>query len=180
MRLRPGSVVRRQGPLVIRCVRGSDVRALHAHITELVREGAQILMQHVPTLAEERVFVREAVKGLGRKDIVLVAEWEGALAGVGSAHRGMEKAHATAHIAMLGLGVGTRFRRKGVGEALLKAAMQCAREQWGTRIFWLDVYRTNAPALRLYRKLGFRVTGSIPRGARVRGKLTDVLLMVKG
>ena len=181
MPLKPGTVIARRGQLVIRTVRASDVRPLHAHIAALVQERAQILMQHVPTLSEEKAFVRSALADLrSGKGILLVAEWEGEIAGVSGAHRAMVKAHATGHIAMLGIAVGSRFRRKGVGKALLREAMRLAREQWSTRVFWLDVYRTNAAARRLYRKMGFRVTGQIPNGARVRGKVTDVLLMVKG
>ncbi|HLD77733.1 MAG TPA: N-acetyltransferase [archaeon] len=180
MQLRPGQVVLRRGPLVVRAVKVGDVQPLHRHIKELVRERAQILLQHVPTLKEERAFVREKVANLGRMEIFLVAEWDGRVAGVGSAHRDMVKPHATARLAMLGLGVSPGFRRKGVGEALLRAAMRCARKEWGTRIFWLDVYRSNTAAQKLYRRLGFRVTGRVPRGAKVRGKITDVLLMVRG
>ncbi len=178
--MRPGQVIARRGPLVIRTVRASDARSLQAHINALVAERAPVLLQQRQSLQQEHAYVRGLLSGLGKKDIPLVAEWDGELAGSAGAHKASVQRHATQHTAMLGLAVGVRFRRRGVGEALLRAVMRCARRQWGTRIFWLDVYRSNKPAQRLYRKLGFRVTGSIPRGAKVRGKVTDVLMMMKG
>lgn len=49
-------------------------------------------------------------------------------------------------------------RGRGVGEALVRAAVEVARER-GRRRVMLDVGDHNTPAIRLYERLGFRPTG---------------------
>jgi ribosomal protein S18 acetylase RimI-like enzyme len=58
------------------------------------------------------------------------------------------------HRAQVALGVEAAFRRRGFGEALLRAAIAFARE---AGIAWIDlrVFAHNTPAFALYRKLGF-------------------------
>jgi ribosomal protein S18 acetylase RimI-like enzyme len=61
---------------------------------------------------------------------------------------------AALHRARVALGVEPGFRRRGYGEALLCAAVAFARD---AGLAWIDleVLAHNAPALALYRKLGF-------------------------
>jgi len=58
------------------------------------------------------------------------------------------------HRARVALGVEPTFQRRGFGEALLRAAIAFARE---SGLAWIDLWvlAHNAPALALYRKLGF-------------------------
>jgi len=65
---------------------------------------------------------------------------------------------AELHRACVALGVEPDFRRRGFGEALLRAAIAFAQE---AGLAWIDlrVLAHNAPALALYRKLGFVETG---------------------
>ncbi|MCU0693732.1 MAG: ribosomal protein S18-alanine N-acetyltransferase [Polyangiaceae bacterium] len=50
------------------------------------------------------------------------------------------------------------FRRYGVGRALMHRALAFARNR-SVRLLLLEVRRSNQPAIRLYRELGFHVTG---------------------
>lgn len=59
---------------------------------------------------------------------------------------------------ILRIAVGMPYRRKGIGEKLLTAAMKKASET-GARLFYLEVRESNQPAINLYRKLGFTETG---------------------
>ena len=52
------------------------------------------------------------------------------------------------------------YRRKGLAEALLKETFKKAFDD-GIKKIRLNVYADNAPAISLYLKLGFEVTGSI-------------------
>jgi ribosomal-protein-alanine N-acetyltransferase len=52
-----------------------------------------------------------------------------------------------------------RFRRKGVAEKLLSAAINTAKEKNLDKIF-LEVRETNAPAIKLYQKAGFNKVGT--------------------
>jgi [ribosomal protein S18]-alanine N-acetyltransferase len=61
-----------------------------------------------------------------------------------------------AHIATLA--THPDFRRKGIGERLMIAALVSARNEGATRVF-LEVRAGNAGALALYKKYGFVVAG---------------------
>jgi ribosomal protein S18 acetylase RimI-like enzyme len=84
---------------------------------------------------------------------------------------------SNAHVQQVqGLLVDPELRGRGVGRALLEAAMELARERGGRRI-WLRVLATNSPAQRLYAAAGFGVEGVL-RGEFHRGgvDVDDVLM----
>lgn len=58
---------------------------------------------------------------------------------------------------VLAVGTDARARRRGVGRALLDAAFREGRARGAVRAL-LEVARTNAPALALYRAFGFHVS----------------------
>lgn len=58
---------------------------------------------------------------------------------------------------MSNLAVSRSYRRKGIGELLIKEAERIARLQWGFNDCYLYVERRNAAAVKLYQKLGYRV-----------------------
>jgi ribosomal protein S18 acetylase RimI-like enzyme len=57
---------------------------------------------------------------------------------------------------MSNLAVGSKFRRKGIAEDLVKAAEELVRKEWGYEDCYLFVEKRNAPAVKLYRKLGYK------------------------
>ncbi|MBI5919867.1 MAG: ribosomal protein S18-alanine N-acetyltransferase [Nitrosomonadales bacterium] len=59
---------------------------------------------------------------------------------------------------LLTIGVAAAHQRRGLGEALLRAALRLADERGLSRIF-LEVRPSNAAALALYRKAGFLEVG---------------------
>ena len=59
---------------------------------------------------------------------------------------------------MFALDVGQAFRRKGVGTALVKAVEEIAAES-GLDEVNLEVESDNEDAIRLYRRLGYRICG---------------------
>ncbi|HEX9681017.1 MAG TPA: GNAT family N-acetyltransferase, partial [Anaerolineales bacterium] len=68
------------------------------------------------------------------------------------------------------------YRRKGIGERLLRAALECAADQ-GAELATLEVRASNDAALELYRKHAFEVVGRRPRYYRDNGE--DALLMTR-
>lgn len=58
---------------------------------------------------------------------------------------------------MSNLAVGKKFRRKGIAEDLVKATEELALKEWGFDECYLYVEKRNAPALKLYKKLGYKV-----------------------
>ncbi|MFC1723991.1 ribosomal protein S18-alanine N-acetyltransferase [candidate division KSB1 bacterium] len=51
------------------------------------------------------------------------------------------------------------FRRKGIGSYLLKLIIEKGREL-GANFFYLEVRKSNKPAINLYEKFGFKVIGT--------------------
>ncbi len=58
---------------------------------------------------------------------------------------------------MSNLAVGKKFRRKGLAEDLVTAAEELALKEWGYDECYLYVEKRNSPALKLYKKLGYKV-----------------------
>ncbi|MEM1620073.1 MAG: ribosomal protein S18-alanine N-acetyltransferase [Fervidicoccaceae archaeon] len=96
----------------------------------------------------------------------LVAEIEGKVVGyvmcrveVGFGHLNkvpMRRGH------VISLAVAERYRRLGIGTALMKEAIEALKNVYKAREVYLEVRVSNKPAISLYEKLGFEVTRRIP------------------
>jgi ribosomal-protein-alanine N-acetyltransferase len=86
----------------------------------------------------------------------LAAEADGALAG----YAGMQTVLDEGYIG--NLAVAPRFRRKGLGRRLLEGLLREAKRR-SLSFLTLEVRVSNAPAVALYRALGFAVEGTRPR-----------------
>lgn len=97
----------------------------------------------------------------------------GELVGYGRLDRGRGEA---AGLGVVALTVLEAYRRKGLGEALLRRLLGAAVAA-GMRQVWLSVRPDNLPALRLYEKLGFVRDAKRPSGRwAIPGELTMVWL----
>lgn len=77
-------------------------------------------------------------------------------------------------VAMIGnVGVGRRWRRRGVGGALMVAAAGVAA-RWGEAVAYLVVEEANAGAIACYMAGGWSVVGSRGRGVVMRKRVRDV------
>jgi RimJ/RimL family protein N-acetyltransferase len=83
---------------------------------------------------------------------------------------------ASRHVADLGLMVAASHRRRGVGTALLDAAVGWARES-GVRKLELHVFPHNEAAISLYEKYGFRREGYRHAHYRREDGYVDAILM---
>ena len=83
----------------------------------------------------------------------------------------------TEHRCLLGMGVQRRFRRRGLGAALLDYALSWARSMASLEWVDLHVLATNETAIRLYLRTGFVKTGEVPDMFRFDGlTLTDITM----
>jgi RimJ/RimL family protein N-acetyltransferase len=123
-------------------------------------------------VAEERRYLR-AVRRFPHA-AVFVAEGPNGIVGRLSVAR--DDHPASAHVADLGLMVAAGHRRRGIGQALLEAAVDWARDA-EVRKLELHVFPHNGPAIALYEKFGFEREG-YRRGHYRRGSgYVDAILM---
>lgn len=108
----------------------------------------------------------------------LLAEVEGELAGVAIVY-GVGPQNRLRHRCSVDITLYKKFCGVGVGTLLLGELLSAAKAA-GYEQAELDVASSNAPAVALYRKLGFQAVGTIPRAVKYRdGSYADFLLMAK-
>ena len=83
------------------------------------------------------------------------------------------------HAALLGVSVRAGWRDRGVGSALLAAALDWARATGVVTRIELSVYAENARAIHLYEKFGFAIEGRRRDAVRHSGRLVDDLVMAR-
>jgi ribosomal protein S18 acetylase RimI-like enzyme len=122
---------------------------------------------HAPVEPRDRPFDTEGV---------LVCVLDGELAGYVKLGR-LWPDVSVAHVREIkGLAVDTRFQRRGLGRALVAAAIERARAE-GARKLTLRVLGHNAPARRLYAACGFEVEGVLHDLFLLEGRYVDDVLM---
>ena len=82
------------------------------------------------------------------------------------------------HVATLGMAVERSLRGRGIGSALMVAALRWARSA-GVEKVTLEVYPTNEAAVALYRKFGFAEEGQLIRQSLKSYGYEDELIMSK-
>ncbi|MBA3660945.1 MAG: GNAT family N-acetyltransferase [Gammaproteobacteria bacterium] len=134
-----------------------------AALDSVARERQYLAFLEGPSEAKARAFVLENLQGYWPHFIALC---EGKVVGwcdITALHRPV-----FAHAGTLGLGVIAPYRGRGIGEALMRAALNQAQSKGLTRIE-LTVRENNVRAIKLYKKLGFVVEG-LHRNALCIGK----------
>lgn len=119
----------------------------------------------------------QAILAECRADPPLRAAWT-ALAGgepVGHIELGYRRAEATARLGRVG--IAPEHRGRGLGIALVSAALDAAWALDWVRRADLRVYTFNAPALATYRRLGFATTDTGPEIRPVDGDTWEVSTM---
>ncbi len=83
------------------------------------------------------------------------------------------------HAARLGMSVRDDWQGKGVGSALMQAAVDMADKWLNIMRLELEVYTDNDPAVRLYKKYGFVTEGTLKCFAFRDGRYADVYYMAR-
>ena len=160
--------------LVVRKARPADAAALVELAEAVAAEPEEWLVAEGSwsSANEERRYLRTLARY--PHAAVLVAEADGRVVARLSIAR--DPHPASAHVADLGLMVAADHRRRGIGTALLDAAVAWARDA-SVRKLELHVFPHNEPALSLYERYGFRTEG-VRNGHYRRGeRFLDAVLM---
>jgi ribosomal protein S18 acetylase RimI-like enzyme len=153
---------------IIRRARADDFDAWYDLRVDVAAEGVWIGAEP-PVVRDEEAFVGR----LSRDDAAsFVADDDGSIVGaIGVDDYG--------GVASFGMWVASSHRGRGVGRALLDAAVTWAAGA-GAHKVTLEVWPHNGPAIALYRSAGFVVEGRKVRHYRRRnGELWDSLMMAK-
>ena len=162
---------------IIRSATDADAAPLLEYARENLREGTgsvTTLEEFTLTVEDERKFLAEHAAKPGW--LALLAEVNGQIVGFTGFRNNARK--RLEHNGMLGISVRREFRGRGVGEALLSALLDWARANPLIEKVSLAVFADNAPAIALYRKLGFKEEGRREREIKFgEGQYKDDLLM---
>lgn len=167
-----GAEARFASMIVIRQIREEDGPAFHEVLDFVCRERKYLARLEAPPLDRTQAFVSANVKA-GYPQ--LVAEDAGKIVGwcdvlPGDANSG------TMHVGRLGMGLFPEYRRRKIGRRLIEAAIQ-ETKRLGLEKIELTVHALNAPAIALYRSVGFKDEGIRKRAWFVDGIYDDILLL---
>jgi putative acetyltransferase len=127
-----------------------------------------------PSAEMWRKRLAESPEGLYR----LVACVEGEVVGQLGLHTSPDRPRRR-HAGQIGMAVRDDWQGKGVGSALMQAAIDMADNWVNLSRLELDVYTDNEPAIKLYQKFGFAIEGTgIHYGFRD-GEYVDVYFMAR-
>lgn len=159
--------------ITIRAAEPGDYDAIRE---TMLQPRAQSETLQVPFTSQE-VFRKRAAE-LSPTDYILVAEVDGKIVGnVGLIGAGRHVRRR--HVASLGITVHDAWAGKGVGSAMMQAALDLA-DKWlqYTRIE-LTVFTDNEAAIALYKRFGFEVEGTHKAYAFRNGEFADVYAMAR-
>ena len=83
------------------------------------------------------------------------------------------------HVGALGMAVRDDWQGKGIGTLLMQAGIDLADNWFNLRRLELEVYTDNEPAIRLYKKFGFTIEGTLAQYAFRDGNYVDVYAMAR-
>jgi putative acetyltransferase len=83
------------------------------------------------------------------------------------------------HVGQIGMAVRDDWHGKGVGTALMQAAVDLADQWLNLTRLELEVFVDNAPAIQLYKKFGFTIEGTHVDFAFREGQYVDTYFMAR-
>jgi putative acetyltransferase len=158
-------------PIEIRQARPSDAEAITAMQS---LPGVRWGTLRMPYPRAETM--RKRIEAQGDNDYLLLAFVEEGLAGMAGMNRFIGR---RAHVAGIGMAVHDEWTGRGIGRRLLGELIDIADNWWGLRRLELEVYVDNAPAIGLYRSMGFVVEGRSRAAALRDGVFVDDYKMAR-
>lgn len=155
----------------IRAVRESDAASLRDAVKAVAAEKWYLATVDGFSLAETQAFLEHIAQGSLPQMTAVVDDVV-----VGFCDIIPNVAKGLTHVARLGMGVRSEWRRQGIGRRMLNACLALAREA-GIEKVELEVFADNLGAVRLYEACGFSLEGMKIRGRKLEGRYQDIKLM---
>jgi len=165
------SVARASVEAVVRPIAIADTEGFRDCIAEVMRERRWLAFVEPFPLPESAAFV---ARNIASGNPHFVADDQGSIVGWCDIRR--QEIPSYAHDSMMGMGLRAAYRGRGLGERLLRTALDAAKASGFERVS-LHVYAKNTHAFALYRKVGFVLEGTKVRGRKLDGEYDDVHLM---
>lgn len=168
--------------ITIRKITKSDLKnadKFKDFINSLIEEEVKILMNRKIDLKGELEFIKNTLVGIKNKSrVFIVAEHNNKIVGTTSIE--LERWRKN-HIGKFGITVVAGYRGIGLGKYLMSEVIKLAKKELNPKpkIIQLEVYINNKPAISLYKKLGFKLVGKIPKQIQYKGKLITELIMMQ-
>ena len=164
--------------ILFRPPKAGDAKAAMQFINKFVDEKSYVAMQEKITLTNEKKWLRATMKKIRKKETISIFAFLNNKKIIGSC--GVEKGGKTSyHTGVIGIAIAKDFRGIGLGKFMMQYMIKEAQQKLKSEIVVLHVYSQNKPAQVLYKKLGFRVAGRVPKGIKHHGKYMDDIIMYK-
>ncbi|MCL4238452.1 MAG: GNAT family N-acetyltransferase [Anaerolineae bacterium] len=141
-----------------------------------IRESGNVVFHTLQLPYFSRDKIRDRLENPPADMVGLVAVVGGIVIGQLGLHL---NAGRRAHTAALGMMVHGDYQLRGVGTALMEAAVELAERWMGITRLELEVYTDNTAGIALYKKFGFEVEGTLREYALRDGQYVDSYLMAR-
>lgn len=158
-------------PIEIRQIQEHDVEGFYQTFATVCRERRYLAFVEPPPIEQTRAFVRRNIE-MGYPQIIAVEDRSVA----GWCDITPPGREVMDHVGILGIALHPDCRGQGLGERLMRAALDAAW-RFGFLRVELGVFSHNVRAQALYRKLGFVEEGVKRRRIRIDGVFHDEIMM---
>mgnify|MGYP003551663503 CR=1 FL=1 len=145
----------------------------HAAVDRIAKERRYLAMLEAPSITRTRRVVLDSLKA-GAVHVVAVVDGEV----IGWCDLRPKAAPTLRHSAVLGMGIVTACRGRGIGSRMLATTLELAWAH-GIRRAELIVRSDNGPAIALYRRFNFVEEGTCRNYIHIDGVDYDALLMAR-
>lgn len=163
--MQPGKIIKtftskKGNTVIIRYPKPEDLDDVLKFANAIVDEDTYVDVLSEPvTREEEEKWLRETLEKMeSGKKIQLVCEVDGNYAGNCEIRRRDKR---QSHVGEIGISIAKAYREEGIGTELLKTLIEEGKRM-ELRLLVMDCFESNARALHVYKKLGFRRAGLIP------------------
>ena len=157
----------------IRPIHIDDTIGFHSALSAVAAEEVYLLTTKSPPIEKMEAFVRS---NIDNQNAQYVASSHGEI--IGWCDITPFSKQSMSHVGTLGMGVISKYRRKGIGSKLLKATMDHAWKQ-GLKRLELEVFSSNKIAIKMYEKHGYAIEGIKKNARYFNGQYEDIVIMAQ-